>query len=267
VTLGQTKDTIVLDYNDEAALRDLFDSRGDEIAAVLTEATPANMGVVPPKPGFNALIRELTHKHGALFVLDEVMTGFRISSGGWWGKFGANEGWEPDLFTFGKVIGGGFPLAAVAGKAVIMDQLAPSGPVYQAGTLSGNPIAATAGLATLALCDETLYENLDGLSERLGRGISAILTDHGIRHAYQSAGNLFSFFFGVDRVENYAQAKHQSQAAFGEFFRTMLENGVMIPPSAFEAWFVSNALRAEDEAQILAASSQAAKVVVAASLA
>jgi glutamate-1-semialdehyde 2,1-aminomutase len=266
VTLGQTKDTIVLDYNDEAALKELFQTRGHEIAAVLTEATPANMGVVPPNPGFNLLIRDLTTKHGALFVLDEVMTGFRISAGGWWGKFGRLEGWEPDLFTFGKVIGGGFPLAAVAGKARIMDQLAPAGPVYQAGTLSGNPVAATAGLETLALCDEALYEKLDGLSERLGQGISDILTEHGIRHAYQHAGNLFSFFFGVDRVENYAQAKTQSQPAFGEFFKAMLDNGVMIPPSAFEAWFVSNALSDEDEAQILAASYQAAKAVAATSL-
>lgn len=259
VTHGQTKDTVVLDYNDAAALRELFESRGQDIAAVLTEATPANMGVVPPSPGFNLLIRELTEKHGALFVLDEVMTGFRISSGGWWKKFGEQEGWAPDLFTFGKVIGGGFPLAAVAGKAAVMDLLAPVGPVYQAGTLSGNPVAATAGLETLKLCDQLLYVELDKKAARIGSGISEILTQHGIVHAYQAAGNLFSFFFGVESVSNYAEAKSQSQQQFSQFFQSMLAAGVMIPPSAFEAWFVSNALSSEDEKEIMRACQIAAR--------
>ena len=267
VTVGQTQDTVVLPFNDESALRELFATRGGEIAAVLTEASPANMGVVPPKPGFNSLIRDLTQQHGALFVLDEVMTGFRISSGGWWSKYGVLEGWEPDLFTFGKVIGGGFPLAAVAGKARVMELLAPTGPVYQAGTLSGNPVAATAGLTTLQHCDAALYKRLDELSLRVGAGISKILTDHSIKHAYQSAGSLFSFFFGVDSVENYSEARAQSQPAFSLFFQTMLENSVMIPPSAFEAWFVSDAITTQDEEQIFTAAEFAARKLSEAGLA
>ena len=161
VTQGQVQDTVVLPYNDPDALKELFANRGHEIAAVLTEAAPAIMGVVPPAPGFNALIAELCQKNGALLILDEVMTGFRVSSGGWWGLVEEQENWKPDLFTFGKVIGGGYPVAAVAGRAQVMDQLAPLGAVYQAGTLSGNPVGTAAGLATLQLCNEQLYRTLD----------------------------------------------------------------------------------------------------------
>ncbi|MEI9907342.1 MAG: glutamate-1-semialdehyde 2,1-aminomutase [Actinomycetota bacterium] len=164
VTHGQTQDTYILEYNDSAGLIKLFAEHGNEIAAVITEGVPANMGVVPPLDGFNKLIADTCHSNGALMILDEVLTGFRISRGGWW-QYAQSEGWIPDIFTFGKVIGGGYPLAALAGKSEIMDLLAPEGAVYQAGTLSGNPVATTAGLVTLKLCDGGLYRTLDKRAE------------------------------------------------------------------------------------------------------
>lgn len=262
VTLGQTKDTITLQYNDADGIKELFAQRGEQIAAVITEATPANMGVVPPLPGFNKLIADLCHSHGALMILDEVMTGFRISSGGWW-KSVESEGWVPDIFTFGKVIGGGYPLAALAGKSIVMDLLAPLGSVYQAGTLSGNPVATTAGLATLQLCDEALYQKLDKRAAQVGEGISQALSSVGIAHSYQSAGNLFSFFFTPHFVNNYEDAKGQNTQNFATFFHAMLENGVSLPPSAFEAWFVNGAISDLDIEKILGAALISAKKVAA----
>jgi len=259
VTVGQTQDTITLQYNDVAGLTALFAERGSQIAAVITEATPANMGVVPPLPGFNKLIADLCHSNGALMILDEVMTGFRISAGGWW-KSVESEGWVPDIFTFGKVIGGGYPLAALAGKATVMDLLAPLGSVYQAGTLSGNPVATTAGLATLALCDQALYSKLDQRAKEVGSGISEALSAAGIEHSYQSAGNLFSFFFTPHYVNNYDQAKGQDSKKFAAFFHAMLDNGVSLPPSAFEAWFVNGAMSDLDVEKIIAAATISAKV-------
>ena len=169
VTAAQAGETIVLPYNDQPALEALFAERGGQIAAVITEAAAANMGVVPPEPGFNAAIARLCTEHGALFIYDEVMTGFRVGPAGHWGLTGAVEGWAPDLFTFGKVMGGGLPAAAFGGRADVMGMLAPAGPVYQAGTLAGNPIAATCGLATLRACDETVYATLDSASAPPGR--------------------------------------------------------------------------------------------------
>jgi len=259
VTPGASQDTIVLTYNDREQLAQLFAARGHEIAAVLTEATPANMGVVPPQDDFNRFIADTTKKFGALMILDEVMTGFRISRGGWWGAYGENEGWTPDLFTFGKVIGGGFPLAALGGSARVMELLAPSGAVYQAGTLSGNPVATAAGLATLELCDDSMYERLDRRALELGNGISAALNEAGIAHSYQSAGNLFSFFFLDGYVRNFDDAKPQNSAQFATFFHSLLEQGVSVPPSAFEAWFVSGALTDADIEKVLVAARVAAK--------
>jgi glutamate-1-semialdehyde 2,1-aminomutase len=262
VTLGQTQDTITLQYNDAEGIKALFAQQGEKIAAVITEATPANMGVVPPLPGFNKLIADLCHSHGALMILDEVMTGFRISSGGWWSSV-ESEGWVPDIFTFGKVIGGGYPLAALAGKAHVMDLLAPLGSVYQAGTLSGNPVATTAGLATLQLCDEALYRKLDQRALEIGEGISQVFQSVGIEHSYQSAGNLFSFFFTPHFVNNYEEAKGQNTKNFATFFHSMLENGVSLPPSAFEAWFVNGAMSDLDIEKVLSAALISAKRVAA----
>ena len=241
VTPGQAEDTIVLPYNDFEKLEAVFATEGQSIAAVITEAAAANMGVVPPLAGFNKKIYDLCQANQALMILDEVMTGFRVSSGGWWGRFGENENWKPDLFTFGKVIGGGYPLAAVGGKRTYMDLLAPIGSVYQAGTLSGNPIATTAGLATLELCDDDLYKKIDGHAESVQKIISDSFTKASIAHVVQSAGNLFSVFFTSRPVVSFDDAKKQDTKTFAKFFHNMLENGVYLPPSAFEAWFVSAA--------------------------
>jgi glutamate-1-semialdehyde 2,1-aminomutase len=264
VTAGAVADTVVLEYNDAAALRELFELRGHEVAAVITEPVPANMGVVPPAVDetgndFNYLIRKLTSLSGALMILDEVMTGFRVSSGGWFTKFIQPNGWIPDLFTYGKVIGGGYPVAAVAGAAAFMDQLAPVGSVYQAGTLSGNPVATAAGLATLRLCDDLLYTTLDKRAAQVGSVVSSALKKAGVPHTLQTGGNLFSVFFTDESVSNFAQAQTQNVAAFNAFFHTMLENGVSLPPSAFEAWFVSGAHTDDDIDRIEAAAKLAAK--------
>jgi glutamate-1-semialdehyde 2,1-aminomutase len=260
VTPGTAKDTVVLPYGDAAALEELFASRGGEIACVITEAIPANMGVVPPPPGFNRLIADLTRANGSVFILDEVMTGFRVSADGWWGLEGRADDWTPDLFTYGKVIGGGMPLAAVAGGAEIMDLLAPAGPVYQAGTLSGNPVATTAGLVTLRHCTPELYAHLDATASRVASIVDAALTRHGIAHQTQSAGNLFSFFFTDTPVHTYDDARTQDTAVFAAFFHAMLDNGVWLPPSAYEAWFVSGAHTDDDLAVIERAADLAAGI-------
>ncbi len=262
VTPGVAGDTVVLPYGDTDALDALFAMRGNEIAAVITEAIPANMGVVPPPPGFNQRIRDLTKANGALFIFDEVMTGFRVKDDGWWGAEGSAEGWQPDLFTYGKVIGGGMPLAAVAGSAWIMDMLAPAGPVYQAGTLSGNPTATTAGLITLRHCTPEVYDHLDATAASVASIVSAAFDRHGVVHQTQSAGNLFSFFFTDRPVRTYDDAKTQNTKVFGAFFHSMLDNGVWLPPSAYEAWFVSAAHTDEDLAVIEVAAGLAAAEAV-----
>jgi len=234
--------TIVLPYNDRAAVEAAFAEHGDAIACLITEASPGNMGVVPPEPGFNAFLAEVCTRHGALFVSDEVMTGFRVSRSGQWGIDGAVEGWTPDLVTFGKVMGGGFPAAAFGGRADVMALLSPEGPVYQAGTLSGNPIATAAGLATLRLADESVYARVDEVAATISKAASAALTEAGVPHRLQSGGNMFSIFFGdLPAVHDYATAQQQDVGAFKAFFHAMLDAGVYLPPSAFEAWFVSSA--------------------------
>jgi glutamate-1-semialdehyde 2,1-aminomutase len=187
-----------------------------------------------------------------------VMTGFRVSRSGWWGHEASAGEWSPDLFTFGKVIGGGLPLAAVAGPASVMDLLAPAGPVYQAGTLSGNPAASTAGLATLQLCTPDVYAHLDRTAEAVHSVVTQALTRHGVVHTAQQAGNLFSIFFTDQPVRTYADASAQDTAAFGRFFHAMLEEGVWLPPSAYEAWFVSAAHTDEDLDLIAHAAERAA---------
>ena len=282
--------TIVLPYNDVAALETCFAERGAEIAAVITEGAPANMGIVPPAPGFNAAIRRVTAEHGALMILDEVLTGFRVGPAGWWG-LEAIDGWTsdlpgqatepadvaapswpgadwreratwvPDLVTFGKVVGGGMPLAAVGGRTEIMDLLAPDGPVYQAGTLSGNPLATAAGLATLQLADDAVYASVAEHARTIGEVVSAALTEQGVPHRVQRAGSLFSFMFGQRAAEqgvsDYEAARAQETWRYGPFFHAFLEAGVGLPPSVFEAWFVS-AAHGEAELEAIAAAAPAA---------
>ena len=241
VTPSVAKDTVVVPYGDLDAVSAVFDAHPDRVAAVITEAAAANMGVVPPPAGFNRGLRDLCTRHGSLLIMDEVLTGFRVGPQGWWGLEGAVEGWAPDLVTYGKVIGGGLPLAAVAGPAAILDNLAPAGPVYQAGTLSGNPAAAAAGLATLRLLDDEAYERLNLTAGRVAELADAALTTTGVPHTVNRAGNLFSVFFSGDPVVDYDSARKQDTAAFARFFHAMLDAGVWLPPSAYEAWFVSAA--------------------------
>ncbi|WP_347351173.1 glutamate-1-semialdehyde 2,1-aminomutase [Intrasporangium sp.] len=241
VPRSSAAETIVVPYNDLAALEAVFAARGAEIAAVITEAAPGNMGVVPPLPGFTEGLRRVTREHGALLISDEVMTGFRCSPAGFYGLEGPYAAGPPDLFTFGKVMGGGFPAAAFGGRADVMTLLAPEGPVYQAGTLSGNPVASAAGLATLRRCTPEVYDRLEVAARAIAAGVDEALGVAGVPHTIQWAGSMFSVFFRDGAVHDYDQARDQDTAAFGRFFHAMLEQGVHLPPSAFECWFVSAA--------------------------
>ena len=245
VTAAVAAETIVLPYNNLTAVEAAFAEHGTTIAAVITEAAAANMGVVPPLPGFNAALARIAHSHGALLIQDEVLTGFRVGPAGWWGLEGAVEGWAPDLLTFGKVIGGGLPVAAVGGRADIMGALAPLGPVYQAGTLSGNPVATAAGLATLRAADASVYARVDAVAAAIGGALTSALDAAGVAHVVQSAGSLFSVVFGAAAAERGAHDYDDMLASeswrYAPFFHALLDAGVYAPPSGFEAWFVSAA--------------------------
>lgn len=250
VTTATAAQTLVVPYNDLDALRAVFAEHGDNIAAIITEASAANMGVLAPEPGFNAAITALAHEHGALLILDEVLTGFRVHPAGYWGlSVTEGEMYVPDLFTFGKVIGGGMPMAALGGRAEVMDFLAPLGPVYQAGTLSGNPVAVAAGIETLRRATPEVYAHLDAVAARISAAVSDAFTEAGVEHVVQRAGNLFSFVFAGEAPRTYDDVQAQETFRYAPFFHSMLAQGINLPPSVFEAWFVMDS---HDEAAIAA---------------
>jgi glutamate-1-semialdehyde 2,1-aminomutase len=238
VTAAAAADSLVAPFNDLEAVRAVFEARGDRIAGVIVEPVAANMGVVPPAPGFLGGLRDLCTQAGALLIFDEVITGFRLGRGGAQERFGI----EPDLTTLGKVIGGGFPLAAFGGRAEVMDRLAPSGPVYQAGTLSGNPVAVAAGLASLDVIDALdPYPGLEDAAKRLTSGLADAFAEHGIPAEVNREGSLLSVFFTGKPVVDYESARAADHEAYARFFHTMLERGVYLPPSGYEGWFLGTA--------------------------
>jgi glutamate-1-semialdehyde 2,1-aminomutase len=235
VTPGAVADTIVVPWNDADAIEEVFDAVGEQIAVVVCEPVAANMGVVPPVDGFLELLRARTAEHGALLLLDEVMTGFRLARGGASEVFGIT----PDLVALGKVVGGGFPLAAFGGRADIMGQLAPAGPVYQAGTLSGNPVAVAAGLAQLRLLDDAAYDGLQRRADVVLHGFAKAFAEYGIAAQIQRVNSLAGVFFADAPVRDFAGAKAADHDRYARFFHGMLARGIYLPPSGYEAFFFS----------------------------
>jgi glutamate-1-semialdehyde 2,1-aminomutase len=235
VTAGAAADTRNAVYNNLESVEAIFQTDKDNVAAVIVEPVAGNMGVVPPAPGFLSGLRDLCTRYGALLIFDEVMTGFRIHRAGAEGLYNIH----PDLSTFGKVIGGGLPVGAYGGRADLMNRVAPEGPVYQAGTLSGNPLAMAAGLATLDLLDEAAYAQLEKISALLESGLVSACCDAGIPAAVQRVGSMITLFFSAAPVTNADQAAAADHARFSRFFTSMLEQGFHLPPSGYEAWFLS----------------------------
>jgi len=236
VTDAVAAQTISARFNDREGVEKIFAAEGDDIAALIVEPVVGNMGVVPPRPGFLEGLREVTRRHGALLIFDEVMTGFRLAYGGVQTLFDI----EPDLTCLGKVIGGGMPLAAIGGRRAVMEKLAPLGTVYQAGTLSGNPLAVAAGIATLEqLAGERTYEQLEERGAVLEEGLRAAMSRHDGVWCLNRRGSMWTLFFGVDEVSDFESASRCDTAKYAAFFRGMLEEGVYLPPSAFEAAFLS----------------------------
>ena len=259
VPAGAVSDTLVLPYNDLAAVEETFVRRGDEIAAIIVEPIAANMGLVMPVEGYLAGLRELADTYGAVLIFDEVIAGFRVGLGG----AQAWSGVTPDLSCFGKVIGGGLPVGAYGGSRSLMSQVAPDGQVYQAGTLSGNPLAVAAGLAALdKLAADDFYTGLEGVSTRVATGLSALAEAAGIPFSSCSVGGLFGFFFHPGPVRSYADAQEADATRYKTFFHAMLEQGIYFAPSPFEAAFVTAAHGDEEVAMTLEAAQKAFKKVV-----
>lgn len=241
VPLDYTKHTLVASYNDEASVTELFEAYGEEIAAVIVEPVAANMGVVLPKPGFLDFLREITKKHGTLLIFDEVITGFRLGLGGASGYFKIT----PDLITLGKIVGGGMPIGAYGGRREIMEMVSPIGPVYQAGTLSGNPIATTAGIETLRILKEhpEIYTELEEKAKQLADTMRSAAQG---KVWVNQIGSLLSVFFTEEKVQDYESAVSSDTGKYAEYFSFMLEQGIYLAPSQFEAMFVSGAHSLED---------------------
>ncbi|MFY3743767.1 glutamate-1-semialdehyde 2,1-aminomutase [Anaeromyxobacter sp. Red801] len=252
--------TLTAPYNDLGALEKVFEAKGSSIAAVILEPVVGNMGVLVPRPGFLEGVHALCRKHGALFIVDEVMTGFRLSAGGACGLYGL----RPDLVTFGKVIGAGLPVGAFGGRRDVMDRVAPAGPIYQAGTLSGNPMAMAAGHAALKLMTEAAYRKLETLSAALGDGLVAAAAEAKVPVQLNRVGSMLTVFFSEKPVFDAASARACNTRRFGAFFHAMLEHGAYLPPSQFEAAFLSTAHTDDDVARTVAAArvafAEAAKV-------
>ena len=241
VTRGTAKDTLLVGYNDLEKVKFIFEQNKNEIAGVIIEPIAGNMGCVLPENNFLQELRKLCDENGTLLILDEVMTGFRQAFGGAQERLGA----KADLVTYGKVIGGGMPVGAFAGRNEIMDCLAPKGSVYQAGTLSGNPLAMRAGLTTLQIIqrDIDFYKNIDKTTETLSQEIEKIFAEKGLQNVINRKGSMMSIFFGVEKVSNFEDAKKANHKQFNEFFHYLLSNGIYLPPSGYETWFISSAIK------------------------
>lgn len=253
VPAGVAENTITVPYNDLESLRYAFEQFGDDIAGVIVEPVAGNMGVVPPQPGFLETLREITKKHGSLLIFDEVMTGFRVGYNCAQGYYGV----IPDLTCLGKVIGGGLPVGAYGGKAEIMEQIAPSGPIYQAGTLSGNPLAMTAGYETLSQLTPESYKEFERKVDRLEEGLHAAAEKYEIPHTINRAGSMIGIFFTNEEVKNYEGAKSSDLELFSAYYREMANEGVFLPPSQFEGLFLSTAHTDEDIEKTIQAAEKA----------
>ena len=252
VTVSTARDTLTAVYNDLESLESLFKANPTEVAAIIIEPVVGNMGLVIPKEGYLEGVQKLCKQYGALLIFDEVMTGFRLSAAGYQGLAGI----QPDLTTLGKIIGGGLPVGAYGGKAEIMDMIAPAGPVYQAGTLSGNPLATTAGLAMLDLITDnpSVYTELASRGSALKEAMSADLQLLGLNYTINQIGSMFTLFFTDKAVNNFSDAKTSDTALFGKYFKGMLDKGIYLPPSQYESWFLSAALGDSEYDQIISAS-------------
>jgi len=252
VTQSTARDTLTAVYNDLESLEQLFEANRGDIACVIVEPVVGNMGLVIPKKGNLEAVKSLCEKHNALLIFDEVMTGFRLSSSGYQGICGI----KPDLTTLGKIIGGGLPVGAYGGRADIMEMIAPAGPVYQAGTLSGNPLATTAGLAMLGLIQSNpeVYQRLEAKGKNLANAITQQIETLQIKASVNQIGSMFTLFFTEKRVENFKDAKTSDLDKFGQYFRGMLKRGIYLPPSQFESWFLSDAIGDLELEKIITAS-------------